>query len=403
MNVLFVTRNLWPSFGAAATVNTEVAKGLSRRGHTVNMLAPNSVFEALAHRSGPSPLFPSGCKVYKFGPSLSRLPGYTISFIILILRAIPLALRAHVLLCEYHRSHLSVLCAAATSVIGRKPLVVKVHDVLVPEPKSMVQSIVNLILKLTTLWSFRRAKMILVPGDELVDVCRRTYGLQSGVLDVSYNGADVKRFTHHNRSNELRRSIGSRHIVIFSGLLSQGRGLEVLFNAASLIRERVPDLKVLITGDGPDLPHLRNLASTSGLNDCIVFTGAVHPDTFPTYLASADVGIGELQEDCTNYGSTPLKIVEYMASGCVVVTAKGAVSKGLIRDGINGLLSSSSDPNDVAKKILMVFHDKRKAKNIRKQARQTVEEKFSWDVIVSELERKIRDLVTNTGKNQQYD
>jgi glycosyltransferase involved in cell wall biosynthesis len=281
--------------------------------------------------------------------------------------------------------------------------VVKVHDVLVPEPKSMVQSIVNLILKLTTLWSFRRAKMILVPGDELVDVCRRTYGLQSGVLDVSYNGADVKRFTHHNRSNELRRSIGSRHIVIFSGLLSQGRGLEVLFNAASLIRERVPDLKVLITGDGPDLPHLRNLASTSGLNDCIVFTGAVHPDTFPTYLASADVGIGELQEDCTNYGSTPLKIVEYMASGCVVVTAKGAVSKGLIRDGINGLLSSSSDPNDVAKKILMVFHDKRKAKNIRKQARQTVEEKFSWDVIVSELERKIRDLVTNTGKNQQYD
>jgi glycosyltransferase involved in cell wall biosynthesis len=234
--------------------------------------------------------------------------------------------------------------------------------------------------------------MIFVPGDELVRVCRRTYGL-ADVVDVSYNGTDVERYNQRNRSDELRRSIGSHHIVIFSGLLSPGRGLEILLRVASLVREKIPDLKVIITGDGPDLPHLRNLATVLRLDDCVIFTGAIQPDIFPNYVASADVGIGELERDCTNYGSTPLKIIEYMASGCVAVVGEGAVSNHLIRRGVNGLLANSGDPDDVAQKILTVFSDKENARRIKERARHTVEERFSWDVIVSELERKLSDLV----------
>lgn len=395
MKVLFIAQFYWPSFSAAATVNAEIARRLVLNGHEVSLLVPNLAFKEMVQRSGSSPSLPSGCKVYRFGPRLRRLPGFTLSFFFLALRAIPLALRAHVIFCEYHWGHFASLCGAAVSIVTRRPLVIRVHDLIIPEPSNTVETVLHdHVLRLCTLWSFRRAKRILVPGDELVEVCRRMYGSQREAVDVSYNGVDTAKFSRLNRRNDLRRSMESAHIVIFSGALGAGRGLEILLQATSLIRKKVADLKVIITGDGPDLPHLIQLTNNMGLTDCIQFTGAVDSDLLPIYMASADVGIGELQQRYGNYGSTPLKIVEYMASGCVVVTANGAVSTCLIRDGFNGFLAKSGDPQSVAEKILIALVDQELAEKIRERACRTIARTFSWDVIVSDLERTLQVVAT---------
>ena len=92
------------------------------------------------------------------------------------------------------------------------------------------------------------------------------------------------------------------------------------------------------------------------------------------------------------YGSTPLKILEYMASGCVVVTAKGAVSSHLIRNGFNGVLTTPGDSDDVASKILSLLSDHQMATRLRENARRTVVTTFSWEVIGAKLERKLQEI-----------
>lgn len=401
MRILFVASAFGPLSSAAGTVNEEIAGVLCNRGHEVDLLGPNSVSDRSRRYKSGSDALPNRCNAYRFGPRL-KTPGITISFVILIFKAIPLALRAHVILCEYHRSHMASLCAAITSVVTRRPLVVRVHDLLYQQPRMTIgyrRWLVDLMFKWSTLWSFRRAHTVLVPGDELVEVCRSMYGLRD-VVDVCYNGANVRRFTRDNRDNDLRRNIGSQNIVIFVGAITRGRGLDILLRAIPLIRRDIPELKVVIVGPsypGPEpILGLRQLAEELGVTDCVEFT-ELSSALLPKYLASADVGIGELRQFTAYYGATPLKVVEYMASGCVVIAAKGSVSSHLIRDGSNGILATPGDSDDVARKIMVLFSNPEMADKIREKARQTVETTFSWDVIVTRLERKLK-MITKANK-----
>ena len=234
---------------------------------------------------------------------------------------------------------------------------------------------------------------MLVPGDELVALCEQMYGLKEGKVDVSYNGVDTRIFNPHNRSSVVRRNLGSRHIVIFSGWISVGRGIDILFRAVNTIRRRVPDLKVIITGTSylpTSIFQLKQLAESLGIGDCIEFTHELPWVILRQYMASADVGVGELEKRGANYGSTPLKLVEYMASGCVVVAGRGTVCSQLVQDNFNGLLATSGDAAEVAKKILLVFDNPRLARRIRSRARRTVKKTFTWNMIVTKLERKLQ-------------
>jgi phosphatidylinositol alpha-1,6-mannosyltransferase len=220
------------------------------------------------------------------------------------------------------------------------------------------------------------------------------YGLQK-VVDVSYNGVDTGKFSRRNKSNDLKRSIGSQHVLIFVGAITQGRGLDILLRAVPIIRNSVPELRVVVVGPsypGPEpILRLRQLAKELGVSDCAKFI-EVNSEVLPKYLACAEIGIAELRQHMAYYGSTPLKVLEYMASGCIVVTAKGSVSSHLIRDGFNGILATPGDSDDVARKILSLFSDRKMAKKIRKNARRTVVKTFSWDVIGAKLERKLHEI-----------
>jgi len=108
------------------------------------------------------------------------------------------------------------------------------------------------------------------------------------------------------------------------------------------------------------------------------------------YLASADVGVGPLRATVETIGSTPVKVVEYMASGCVVVTGRGGVSENLVVDGVNGIVVESVDAASVAKGIMRAFSDEKLAVRLRSEARETAEKVYDWEVIVSELDDILR-------------
>jgi len=79
-----------------------------------------------------------------------------------------------------------------------------------------------------------------------------------------------------------------------------------------------------------------------------------------------------------------------MASGCVVIVGKGCFSKGLITDGVNGIVAESADVIDIAKSMLRALSDEKLAARLTSKARKTVEEAYDWEVIVSELEDRLR-------------
>lgn len=392
MKIVYVTRYFWPNRAAvaAATGTLERAKRLAKRGHEVRLFAPDSMDRHMTVKR-PAPTIPKGLRVSYSRPRLSRLPGDTLSFVFVGFKALRAACGAHVILGQHHYSHIGSFCAAMLSIIARRPLVIEVRDVFF-RPTNAVESALGFVMKWPTRLSFRRAKQILVPGEELVDMVQRVYGLRTGKVRTLLNGVDTTRFSPRHRSDDLRRKIGSRHVVVFSGEIMNltYSGLDVLVKATRLLRDKIPDLKVLVIGDGHDLPRLIQLANSERLNDTLQFLGWLSPELIPVYLASADVAIGRLRASIGTIGSTPLKVVEYMASGCVVVVSRGGCSEKLVMDGLNGIVIESGSVADSAKSIMRVFSDEEFATRLRSKARETAEKVYDWEVVVSELEKMLR-------------
>lgn len=395
MKIVYITRLFWPAMGAAATGTLELARRLANRGHEVNLFVPDSPYAHMMIKR-PRLAIPKGLVVSYSRPRLSRLPADTLSFVFLGFRAFRAVCGAHVILAQHHYGlHWASLCAAILSIITRKPLVIKAHDVF-RIPANTFDSILALIMIWATWVSFKRAAQVLVTGDETVLMVRRVYRLEAGRVSTLLNGVDTTKFHPRNRSDDLRRRIGSKHIVVFSGginLNSDASGLDVLVRATELLRNYIPDLRVLIIGDGPHLPQLVRLADSLRLGDCVQFLGWINPELIPTYLASADVCIGHLRATIETVGNTPLKVLEYMASGCVVVVGRGACPKRLIVDGVDGIVAESNSVADVVESIMRVFSDEKLAARLGSNAREIAEKAYDYEVIVSELEGKLRSTV----------
>ena len=264
LHVTYVARNFWPDISGAARVTSELAKGLAERGHRLSLFLPNSQYEHMVANAEMRSILDRRFSVHHFGPRLSRLLGETVSFFFLLFRVIPAGFQSHVILAHYHHSNLCAFCAAIASLVTQRPLVVRADDV-VAKPSNIAQTIILLIFRLFTRWCFRRASSVLVPGDELVELAKRMHGGKNATVGVSYNGVDTKRFRRENRNHFLRQTLGSKHIVIFSGELTALDGIEVLVQAAVLLKEHVPDLMVLVIGDGPERGRLMRLADSLGL------------------------------------------------------------------------------------------------------------------------------------------
>ena len=164
---------------------------------------------------------------------------------------------------------------------------------------------------------------------------------------VLANGVDVERFAAGGAMRATMRArweLRDSDIVIgFSGSLKPWHGIETLLDAVGLLHANVPDLHVLIVGEGPMGERLRIRAAEPDLAGSVTFTGNIVHADMPGVLAAMDVGVAPYL-DAADFYFSPLKIYEYMASGLPVVASAAGDIPGLVRDGDTGLLCTPGDP-----------------------------------------------------------
>jgi glycosyltransferase involved in cell wall biosynthesis len=163
--------------------------------------------------------------------------------------------------------------------------------------------------------------------------------------------------------------------------LRSEKALEVLIEAAALLVEEYPELKVLIAGDGPERTSLEELTGRLGLSGTVVFLGWQSRETLPRVLAALDIGV--LSSD---FEASPLSLIEFMAVGKpVVATAVGGVP-ALVEDGREGLLVPPRDPASIAVAVAALLGDPPRLALLGEQARERHRREFSFELMVRRLE-----------------
>ena len=211
-------------------------------------------------------------------------------------------------------------------------------------------------------------------------------GIPAEKITVIPNAVDIEKFAHSGAPDaELKERLGltGSTVVGFIGSFYAYEGLNLLLQAVPRMLERVPNLKVLLVGGGPQDGELRALAQQLGLQNSVVFTGRVPHDQVTKYYDLIDVlAYPRLPMRLTNL-VTPLKPLECMAQGRLLVASDVGGHLELIEDEKTGLLFPAGSADALADRIVGLVHQPQRWPELRANARRFVETERNWAKSVS--------------------
>ena len=246
-------------------------------------------------------------------------------------------------------------------------------------------------------------------ADQITTICEglRNDITQRGIardrVTVIPNAVDPGLFSLGREvDSDLRRSLGLDGAIVlgFIGSFYGYEGLDLLVNATQRLLPRYPHLRVLLVGGGPQEDTLKAQVATAGLQDRVIFTGRVAHAEVQRYYELIDVlAYPRLPTRLTEL-VTPLKPLEAMAQGRMLVASDVGGHQELIRHGETGFLFRAGDAGALAQAIEDVLVQRELWPKIRLQARRFVERERTWAASVSRYRAVYQQAMSVHGHSQ---
>ena len=154
-------------------------------------------------------------------------------------------------------------------------------------------------------------------------------GVPENKIDIIYNWADEKvlRTTTSETPKELASIEGFK--ILFAGNVGQAQGLNVILDAAYLLKDDIPKLHFLVLGRGLQLDDLKIRANQMNLNN-VHFLPAVGMEKVGGFLGSADALLIHLNSDPLFKITIPGKTQAYMAVGKPIIMGVSGDASNLV-------------------------------------------------------------------------
>jgi glycosyltransferase involved in cell wall biosynthesis len=160
-------------------------------------------------------------------------------------------------------------------------------------------------------------------------------GGEAGRFSVIPHWADETIYKPVDRDGVLARDIGAegRFVVLFAGNIGRVQALDELLDAAKRLLETAPDVFVVLLGDGVNRPHLKKIAEEANLTN-VRFLDPEPPENVARYAGIADVLYVGLVPGFLARLSIPSKVVSYMACGKPILsTVAGETAEMIAQAG----------------------------------------------------------------------
>jgi glycosyltransferase involved in cell wall biosynthesis len=224
-------------------------------------------------------------------------------------------------------------------------------------------------------WVFSRADHILCVSRVLADEAQQR-GARSERVHVLPNAIDPNRFRTSKPGPSVRARLGLEGSIVIGhvGLFHFWDRLDVLIEAVKSIRDRRPEIKVLLVGDGPEMENLKRTAFRLGMERAVIFSGPVPRDDVPAYIDAMDICV---LPNSNAFGS-PIALFEFMAMGKPCVVPDLGPMRDVIDDNVTGILFPRGDFGALQKALVRVIEDPALRTQLGARARDTVLEHHTW-------------------------
>ncbi|MCL6581647.1 MAG: N-acetyl-alpha-D-glucosaminyl L-malate synthase BshA [Firmicutes bacterium] len=368
----------YPSYGGSGAVAAELGRHLARRGHVVHFITYEVPFRLARFEEGlffhevevpPYPLF-------KYPPYLLALANKMVEVtraehldILHVHYAIPHAASAH-------------LAREMLAMEGERPpaVVTTLHGTDITlvgsDPSFMAM----------TKFMIERSDAVTAVSDALKRQTVETFGVRNEIVTIpnfvdpaDYGGEPGREAPDHTVA-PLRRFVGDRsevvvaHISNFRPIKRPDVVVKVFAAASAGVRSRL-----VLIGEGPELPRVRELAMRLGVAQQVVCLG--RQERVEELLAACDLFI--LPSRLEAFG---LAALEAMAAGVPVVATRVGGLPEVVGEGEAGLLYEPDDLEGMAEGLRRLMTDTGLRLDFSRRARDRAFRLFSTDRIIPQYE-----------------
>jgi PEP-CTERM/exosortase A-associated glycosyltransferase len=206
-------------------------------------------------------------------------------------------------------------------------------------------------------------------------------GIPAGKVTVIPNAVDIDAFEPGGQADpDLagRLGLAGATVIGFIGSFYAYEGLDLLLDSLPALLRRRPEVRILLVGGGPQEDALRSQASALGVADKVVFTGRVPHAVVQRYYDLVDVLAYPRRSMRLTELVTPLKPLEAMAQGRVLVASDVGGHRELIRHGETGWLFHAGSAESLADAIDELLGQRDRWPALRQAGRAFVERERNW-------------------------
>lgn len=305
-------------------------------------------------------------------------------------------------------AHSPVLDAVPAIRVGKKlgiPIVYEIRafweDAAVDHGTTHEDSLRYKLTRALETWAVKRADAVTVICEGLRgDLAAR--GIPADKITVIPNAVDIDQFEVGGKADpglKLKLGLGNSRVLGFIGSFYAYEGLDLLIAALPAILKQMPDVKILLVGGGPQDAALKQQVMTLDLKDRVVFTGRVPHGEVNRYYDLIDVLVYPRHPMRLTELVTPLKPLEAMAQGRLMVASDVGGHKELIQNGMTGVLFRAGQADDLAGSVTALLRNPSSWDALKQRGRAFVETERNWTASVARYRGIYERLQTLRGKS----
>jgi colanic acid biosynthesis glycosyl transferase WcaI len=237
--------------------------------------------------------------------------------------------------------------------------------------------------------SYRRADLVTTVTHGIVDDLIREQGVPAEKVLLLPNGADPAIAGDEAAADKLLADLGlrERRLALCIGTHGYIHGMETLLEAAAELTD-LPDVVVLLIGDGSEKGRLVELARARGL-DNVRFADPVPPAAVLPLYRRAKVGLSTVRDLPISLAARPVRALNAMAAGVPVVYAGRGEGAELVRAAKAGIVTPPGDGSALAAAIRQLMADPAAARAMGESGKAYIARHLAWPAIAGKLEGEL--------------
>lgn len=330
------------------------AEALIARGHEVDLVCPRLNDDSLIDEHG-------GVNIHRVKLRWERKQGQVAQILQYLNFVLQTALKLNSLYLKRHYDVIQchnlpdflVFSTLLPKLMGAQ-VILDLHD-LMPEfyQGKFKKSAGELLLKLVYLqerWSCRFADHVITVTKHWRETLIKR-GVPAEKCSVVMNLADPRIFRPLTRDAAV---VNGRLNLFYHGDMPERYGLDLVIRAVAQLREKVPNLRLILIGGGQVLGRLKEMTHELGLDeDTITFIDGVPAENLGPYFEQADVGVVPYRNDIFTDSLLPTKLLEYALIGLPTIAARTTAIAGTFDDEMV-LFFKPDDLEDLKSCILLM-------------------------------------------------